>query len=648
MDKMKMHSPNFTHENVAKLAELFPSCITESKDDDGHLTRVVDIDQLKQELSNNIVEGQQERYQLNWPGKREALLTANAPIAKTLRPYREESVDFDNTENLFIEGDNLDALKLLQETYLGKVKMIYVDPPYNTGNDFIYADNFSDSVDNHLHASGQKDEEGNRLVANTDSNGRFHSDWLSMIYPRLKLARTLLSDAGAIFISIDDNEASNLKKVCDEVFGESSFVADICITNNLKGRNDKKYIATANERLLMYVKTGQFNEYGMDISEELTKDYKEIDDVGKHRLLELRKRGGADTRSDRPNLFYSFFVDENNGNVSLEKDSTHTKEVIPVKSNGDEGNWRWGKEKARASNRLLVARKVRGSERYNIYQKDYLEIEGETRRIKPKSIWAGADYSTDSATKEYRRLMGELDFNNPKPLQFMIDLVTYCTDPKSNSIVLDMFAGSGTTPHAVMARNSTDGGNRKFISMQFPEKVPENAKAFKAGIEHISDITKERIRRAGSKIKEDSDLLMSDLDIGFRVLKADDSNMSDVYYSPDAVDQADLSFFSDNIKDDRSSEDLLFQVLLDWGVDLTLPINKETIAGREVFFVDGNALAACFDKQGRVDEEFCKELAAREPLRVVFRDAGFKDDSVKINVEQIFKLLSPHSDLKTI
>ncbi|MGV0033661.1 MAG: site-specific DNA-methyltransferase [Candidatus Azotimanducaceae bacterium WSBS_2022_MAG_OTU7] len=610
MDKLKMHSPNITDENIAKLAELFPSCITESKDADGHLTRAIDFDQLKQELSNNIVEGPQERYQLNWPGKREALLTANAPIAKTLRPCREESVDFDTTENLFIEGDNLDVLKLLQETYLGKVKMIYIDPPYNTGNDFIYADNFSDSVDDHLLASGQKDEEGNRLVANTDSNGRFHSDWLSMIYPRLKLARVLLSDAGAIFISIDDNEASNLKKVCDEVFGESSFVADICITNNLKGRNDKKYIATANERLMMYVKTEQFNEYGMDISEELSKDYKEVDDVGKYRLLELRKRGGADTRSDRPNLFYSFFVNEINGNVSLEQDRIHTKEVIPLKSNGVEGNWRWGKAKAREGTQLLVARKVRGTEKYNIYQKDYLESDGEIKRIKPKSIWTGADYSTDSATKEYRKLMGELDFNNPKPLQFMIDLVTYCTDPKSNSIILDMFSGSGTTPHAVMARNSADGGNRKFIAMQFPERVPEDAKAFKAGIKHISDITKERIRRAGTKIKEDSDLLASDLDMGFRVLKLDDSNMSDVYYSPDALNQTDLSLFSDNIKDDRSSEDLLFQVLLDWGIDLTLPIKKKKQSLVEVFLLMAIYAPPVLIRRAK-SMKFCKELAAR-------------------------------------
>lgn len=650
MDKLKMHSPDLTQQNIDKLLELFPNCKTEKQDDNGNLSIAVDFDLLKQELSKNIVEGPKERYQLNWPGKKEALLTANAPIAKTLRPCREESVDFDTTENLFIEGDNLDALKLLQETYLGKVKMIYIDPPYNTGKDFIYADNFSESTDEYLQGSGQKDDEGNRLIANTDSNGRFHSDWLSMMYSRLRLARILLSDDGVVFISIDDNEGANLKKVCDEIFGESCFVSDLCIVNNLKGRNDKKHMATANERLLMYVRSESFNEYGLDLPESFIKDYKFEDETGKYRLIELRKRGGADTRVERPNMYYPFFMNPGDGSLSLELSGAHSITVLPTKSDGTHGRWRWGKDTALKNINELVARKVNNLDKYNVYEKDYLETKGELKRIKPKSVWSGADYSTDTATKNYRALMGKIDFNNPKPVPMIEDLVTYASDTNCNHIIMDFFSGSGTTAHAIFSRNAFDGGARRFIMVQLQENIEKVEKAYTEGYRVISDVTKERIRRAGKKIKEENPEA-TNLDTGFRVLKIDSSNMNDVHYTPDTVSKDDLFNQVEHIKSDRTSEDLLFQVMLDWGVDLSLPISKETIEGKEVYFVNDDDqapcdLVACFEKG--IDEPLIKALAAKEPLRVVFRDDGFASDSLKINVEQIFKQLAPATDIKVI
>ena len=650
MDKLKMHSPDLTQQNIDKLLELFPNCKTEKQDDNGNLSIAVDFDLLKQELSKNIVEGPKERYQLNWPGKKEALLTANAPIAKTLRPCREESVDFDTTENLFIEGDNLDALKLLQETYLGKVKMIYIDPPYNTGKDFIYADNFSESTDEYLQGSGQKDDEGNRLIANTDSNGRFHSDWLSMMYSRLRLARILLSDDGVVFISIDDNEGANLKKVCDEIFGESCFVSDLCIVNNLKGRNDKKHMATANERLLMYVRSESFNEYGLDLPESFIKDYKFEDETGKYRLIELRKRGGADTRVERPNMYYPFFMNPGDGSLSLELSGAHSITVLPTKSDGTHGRWRWGKDTALKNINELVARKVNNLDKYNVYEKDYLETKGELKRIKPKSVWSGADYSTDTATKNYRALMGKIDFNNPKPVPMIEDLVTYASDTNCNHIIMDFFSGSGTTAHAIFSRNAFDGGARRFIMVQLQENIEKVEKAYTEGYRVISDVTKERIRRAGKKIKEENPEA-TNLDTGFRVLKIDSSNMNDVHYTPVTVSKDDLFNQVEHIKSDRTSEDLLFQVMLDWGVDLSLPISKETIEGKEVYFVNDDDqapcdLVACFEKG--IDEPLIKALAAKEPLRVVFRDDGFASDSLKINVEQIFKQLAPATDIKVI
>jgi adenine-specific DNA-methyltransferase len=624
MEKLKMHSPNFADENIKKLAALFPGCVTELTDADGNLQKSIDFDQLRQELSTEIVEGPQERYHLNWPGKREALLTANAPIAKTLRPCREESMNFDTTENLFIEGDNLDALKLLQETYLGKVKMIYIDPPYNTGNDLIYNDEFAESTEEYLLDSGQKDKEGNRLVSNTDSNGRFHSDWLSMMYPRLKLARNLLKDDGVIFISIDDNEVYNLRKLCAEIFGEDNIIG--CIVSKRRGVPDNRNInriSTDHEYVLVCGKSEvRLNGTPKDLNK-----YRNPDNDARGPWMSDNMTGLA-SADQRPNLHYTI-VNPENGNT-----------YPPHPGRG------WAYESKRmdqliSEGRIIWPSKIDGRPRIKRYLN---ELNDTTTGF---STWQRLGYTTEG-TRELTSLMGIKIFDFPKPVSLGVTLCRQSTDNSSSDIVLDFFAGSSATAHAVMQLNAEDGGKRKFIMVQLPEECDENSEAHKAGYKTIAEISKERIRRSGKKIKEENATNVKDLDIGFRVLKVDTSNMEDVYYTPDAVEQDQLKLLTNNIKDDRSSEDLLFQVLLDWGVDLALPITKETIEDREVFIVDGNALAACFTKNGQITEDFCKELAKRQPLRVVFRDSGFKDDSVKINVEQIFKLMSPHTEVKTI
>ncbi len=646
MEKLKMHSPDLTQENIAKIRELFPGCVTEAHDKSGRLRFTVDFDQLRQELSEVIVEGPQERYHLNWPGKREALLAANAPIAKTLRPCREESVDFDTTQNLFIEGDNLDALKLLQENYLGKIKMIYIDPPYNTGKDFIYSDKFAASADEFLLESGQKDNDGNRLIPNLVSEGRFHSKWLGLIYSRLRLARNLLRDDGIVFISIDECEVSNLAKICDEIFGAENGIGHIAVVSNLKGRSDDKHYATAHNYLLAYQKN-EFSTFGVQLPEEYLNDYPEIfEDGRRYRLLGLRKRGDSSRRVDRPNMFYPFFGDPKKGTVSLEKNKEHSTEIFPFLSSGEEGRWRWGKDTAQERLSELVCKAVGKEGRLDVFQIDFADGDGGGKRIKPKTIWIGSEFANESGSLELKELMIKKCFDTPKP----IGLIKYCLEQSTREadLVLDFFAGSATTAHSVMQLNAEDQGSRKFIMVQLPEICDEKSEAFKAGYKTIAEISKERIRRAGKKIKEENPLTTKELDIGFRVLKVDSSNLADVYYTADTAKQDTLNFAVDNIKPDRNSEDLLFQVLLDWGVELSLPIKKEKVAGIEVYFVDDNALAACFAKSGEISDEFCKELARRQPLRAVFRDSGFKDDSSKINAEQIFKLISPHTEVKSL
>lgn len=653
MDKLKMHSPNLTEGNIAKLAELFPSCVTEARDEHGKVKQAIDFDQLRQELSDHIVEGPQERYHLNWPGKRDALLAANAPIAKTLRPSREDSVDFDSTKNLFIEGDNLEALKLLQETYLGKVKMIYIDPPYNTGNDFIYSDDFSENRNDFWLKSNQVDDSKSYLVANPESNGRFHSAWLSMLYSRLKLARNLLKEDGVIFISIDDNELSNLQKICNEVFGEGNFLGVIANVNNPKGRSDDKFIATSHEYIVVYARNVFFAKvYGFEPDEKIVKRYNKIDEKGnKYREIDLRKTGDSDRRVDRPDMFYYFYFCEANEEFRVSKvrdKKQHEIEIYPIKEDGSDGRWRWGFSTAREKIDGLIAKFMPTRKMWGVFEKDYLVGRPP---VKSTSSWTFKDVNSERGSEQFIDLgFGKEIFNRPKPLGTLKRCLEVGTVPEEESLVLDFFAGSGGIAQAAFELSAEQKRDLKFILVQLPEICSETSEAFKEGYKNIAEISKERMRRAGQKILKGEFHESWNRDIGFRVLKIDSSNMQEVYYQPGRLSQDMLSNNADNIRSDRTSEDLLFQVLLDWGVDLSLSIAQKNIAGKTVYFVDGSdkhmALAACFDLD--IDEAFVKQLAAYEPLRAVFRDAGFANDSVKINVEQIFAQKSPNTDVKVI
>lgn len=643
-----MHSPDLTQANIAHILNLFPGCVTETTAEDGSVKRAVDFDLLRQELSDALVDGQQERYQLNWPGKRKALLTANAPIAKTLRPARtcikghgevaDESVNFNSTKNLYIEGDNLDALKLLQETYLGKVKMIYIDPPYNTGNDFIYEDDFSEDIETYKRRSNQVDDAGNRLTANSPTNGRFHSDWLSMIYARLKLARNLLTDDGVVFVSIDENEAANLRRLCDEIFGEANFVAQLTVIVKPEGRR-YGFFAKTHDYVIAYCKNHEKASLNEILVEGL--EHPHSDELGGFTLKGLRNRNvQAFNSTNRPNLRYPFYVDtrhpDANGffSVSTIPLAGHVK-VEASTIDGLHSVWRWGKEKAEKQRNDLLAYQGNDGE-IRIFQKE--------RKLSQmaKTVLADKEFISNKGTKELQNLLGKGIFDFPKPVA-LVKLMT-TIGAHEDSIVLDFFSGSATTAHAVMQLNAEDGGSRRFIVVQVPELTPDGSEAAKAGYRSIADIGKERIRRAGAIIAKQN----PGVDVGFRVLKVDTSNMADVFYTPDALDKNTLDLFVDNIKPDRSPEDLLFQVMLDCGVDLALPIAEDSIQGKKVFFVEGNALLACFDAHGGIDESFVKALAKHQPLRVVFRDAGFKDSAVKINIEQIFKSLSPSTDVKCI
>ncbi len=623
MEKLKMHSPNLTQDHIARLRDLFPGCVTEAMGEDGSVKLAVDFDQLRQELSESIVEGPQERYHLNWPGKREALLAANAPIAKTLRPSRDESVNFDGTKNLFIEGDNLDALKLLQESYLGKVKMIYIDPPYNTGDDFVYADDFAISTADYLSQSHQVDSHGGKLVANTEANGRFHSDWLSMMMPRIRLARSLLKDDGVIFISIDDGEYSNLKSVCNEIFGERNYLGTILWKKKTNG-NNMGYIPPVHDYILCYGKNaGESSILGFPLTEEYVKsNYSNPDND---------PRGPWTTSDLSANHEGPLFeiVNPNTGKIYLPAEGRY-----------------WVFNEIEVNKRIKDGRIIFGKTgNAGPIQKKFLS-ERESTRTKPESWWDKHGLNSDG-TAEISRLLAPKAFDHSKPTSLLKNIINITT--QGEDLILDFFAGSGSTAHAVMSLNSEDGANRRFICIQLAEECNENSVAHKkCGFKTIADLSKERIRKAGLEILATDSHKNWRKDTGFRVLKIDTSNMADVYYAPDDLEKTNLALFIDNIKPDRTPEDLLLQVMLDWGVDLALPIAKQTIQGKDVFLVDGNALAACFDDHGDVDEDFVKELAKVKPLRVVFRDAGFKDSSVKINVEQIFKLLSPGTEVKCI
>ncbi len=633
MDKLKMHSPDLTQNNIAKIRELFPGCVTEAEGADGSVRFAVDFDQLRQELAGGIVEGPQERYHLNWPGKREALVTANSPIGRTLRPEIDESVDFPETKNLLIEGDNLDALKLLQETYLSRVKLIYIDPPYNTGNDFIYDDDFSESTDDFFIRSMQTDIDGTRLVANTSSNGRFHSDWLSMIFSRLKLSRSLLRDDGFIFISIDVIELANVISIGKEVFGEDCLVGVISRGTGTRMGTGSRGIARELDYIVVFSKRSEAHLRGLPMTEAEMQIYDQQDSRGRYLIRSLRRTGGENRREDRPTMFFPLKA----------PDGT---EIYPIAPEGYESRWVCSKETydRMVTEGLIEWKKVikSGQEKWQVYGKTYLNA-GE-REV--SDLWI-AQAGNKKATKEVSSLFEKVKvFDHPKPIELLRNIIQLSTIGLSDEIILDFFAGSGTTAAAVLEQNAIDGGKRQFILVQFPEDVPTGDEAAKYGFTKISQLTAERVRRSGRKILGGPSHPNWDKDIGFRFLRIDTSNMADIYYTPDATNQGDLLSQVDSIKQGRTAEDLLFQVLVDWGVDLTLPIRRETVQGKTVFFVDENALVACFDTG--VTEELVKELAGHEPVRIVFRDTGFVSDAVKINVEQIFRQLSPSTEVKAI
>ncbi len=620
-----MHSPDLTQDHIARLRELFPGCVTEAKGEGGAVRLAVDFDLLRQELSGTLVEGPQERYQLNWPGKREALLTANAPIAKTLRPCRDASAEFDTTKNLFIEGDNLDALKLLQEAYLGKVKLIYIDPPYNTGRDFIYDDDYSDDVESYLRQSNQTDAAGGRLVANTEANGRFHSDWLSMMYARLRLARNLLKEDGVIFISIDDNEVDNLRKLCNEVFGESNFVAQIIWQKVFAPKNSARWFSEDHDYIMVYAKQGDsWAPRMLPQTDEMLSRYNNPDNDPR----------GPWTSGD--------LAARNRYDAGLYPLTCPSGRVIEGPPRGS--YWRFSKEtfdKLNADKRIWW-----GADGDNMPRLKRFLSEVKQGRV-PQTLWfydeVGHTQDAKKTLLKYVQFQNtENVLNSVKPVELLQRVLQLASHPNDGDIVLDFFSGSATTAHAVLKQNAEDGGNRRFVGVQIDEPLPtpepEMASILQMGLRRIRNVAAElRAQPEGDKI-----------DLGFRVLKIDSSNMADVFYAPDAVNQGALEGFTDNIKSDRTPEDLLFQVMLDWGVDLALPITREAIQGREVLFVDVNALAACFVANGRIDEAFVKTLATHKPLRAVFRDAGFADSAAKINVEQIFKLLSPATEVKCI
>lgn len=628
MDKLRMQSSNGVEDNITKIAQLFPDCVTETVDErSGQPKHLIDFEKLKQNLSDSVISERAERYQFTWPDKSKAILLANSPINATLRPCREDSVDFDNTQNLYIEGDNLDVLKCLKETYLHKVKMIYIDPPYNTGNDFVYEDDFAQSSEEYLANSGQFDEQGNRMFTNAESNGRFHTDWLNMIYPRLKVARDLLTDDGVIFISIDENEHENLRRLCNEIFGQSNYRNTLLVRRRIKSLNS------------------QFADNGLwslNVGFEYVLVYAKSDTFLMKALRQKKENASSKGRwdvfwsnADRPTMRY---------------------EILGFTPST--GQWRNSKEKADIA--VANYKKYEAEYANQISIEEYSKETGITDFIRKIPNGTGknggvqhwvAPSDTSLRTSNWTDIevsqIGKeipLPFDNPKSKQLMLELLKLCND--KDSLILDFFSGSATTAHAVMQLNSEDGGNRKFIMVQLPEKTDEKSEAFKAGYKNICEIGKERIRRAGKKIKEESPLTTQDLDTGFRVLKLDSTNMQDIYYSPKDISQADLFSQVDNVKPDRTGEDLLFQVMLELGATLDSKIETTTVAGKTIYNVAEGYLVACFDPD--VTDDVVKSIAQMQPAYAVLRDTSMKDDSTATNFEQIFKTYSPDTVTKIL
>lgn len=633
-DKLDMQSVDFTSLNTEKIAALFPNCVTETHDG-----KKIDFDLLKQELSADIVEGTKERYRLEWPGKREAIVTANLPTNKTLRPVREDSVDFDNTENLYIEGDNLEVLKLLQESYLGKIKMIYIDPPYNTGKDFVYKDNFSKEGSTELFESGQKNEYNEKLVANPETSGRYHSDWLTMMYPRLKLARNLLTDDGVIFISIDDNEVHNLRKICDEIFGDDNFLANVVWQRTYAPISMKKYFSENHENLLSYTKNKEaFKLNLLPRTDKQNKDYKNPDND----IRGVWKGGNLTVGPAVEKQVYEIV-------------GPTGKSFFPPKGYC----WRFTKERfeeLKNDNRIWFGKDGNNSPLPKLFLSEVQD------GVTPMTLWTYDEVGHgQEATRDLRNLFDESVFTNPKPLRYLKRILHLGSNP--GDLILDFFSGSSSTAHSIMELNAEDQGKRKYIMVQLPEATDEKSEAYKAGYKNICEIGKERIRRAAKKIKEEKaeqakkDGLFEnsslsgaegkdEQDYGFRVYRLGSSNMKDVYYKPQDFTPSLLDALEDNVKEDRTAEDLVTQVILDWGLPLSLKIERKTIAGKEVFAVAGDSLYCCFAEG--VDEAFAKEVAKEKPLRIVFRDRGFAGDTAKTNVKQLLKQLSPETEMKVL
>ena len=643
MDKLKMQTTNIVDENIKRIGELFPNCLTERLNADGKPEVAIDFDQLRQELSKDIVEGAEERYQFTWPDKRNAIRLANAPTTDTLRPCREESVDFDNTQNLYIEGDNLQVLKLLRENYLGKVKMIYIDPPYNTGRNLIYKNNFISSYEDYMTNSGETDEIGNLLFVNSDANGRFHTDWLNMIYPRLKVSKDLLAQDGIIVLTIDDCEIETVTMIMNEVFGSENHLATVVIKNNPSGRSTVKGFSINHEYALFYSKSDSATLGRMKHSDEQVSRYKEKDNTGFYEWENFRKNGTDSDRMDRPKQYYPIVLNTQSNKLKVpdmhwddrnkeycidEVISANEIVLLPKSGDGIEKVWKYGIDRTKSIIDDILVKKQNG--RYELYRKKYLNDEGSL----PRTWWDKPDYSArDNGTRTLTNIFGPVKlFDFPKAPEAVKDSII-ASNVQGDDIVLDFFSGSATTAHAVMMLNAEDSGRRRFIMVQLPEPSMKDSEAYKAGYKNICEIGKERIRRAGKKIKEDSPLTTQDLDTGFRVLKLDSSNMQDVYYTPSEFNEHKL--FDDNIKPDRTEEDLLFQTMIELGIELSAKIEKRSIAGKAVWSVSDGYLMACFDEE--VNETTITEIARQHPYYFVMRDSSLANDQVADNFEQIWE-----------
>lgn len=647
-----MQSFDVIGSNIQKIAQLFPNCVTEHLGKDGKTELGIDFEKLQAELSNDIIAEGAERYQFTWPDKRAAVRLANAPTTMTLRPCKEESLNFDNTQNVYIEGDNLEVLKILQETYLKKIDVIYIDPPYNTGKNLIYKNDFSIGCDDYLYNSGQYDIEGNRLVLNSESNGRFHTDWLNMIYTRLKVAKNLLSDKGIIVVTIDDYEIETITMLMNEIFGEANHLATIVIKNNPSGRSTVSGASISHEYALFYGANEQVKLGRLPRNDKQIARYKERDEVGPFEWVNFRKHGGY--KEDAPTMFYPIYIKSDGSSFRIPKmkwnndsneydvlDDIKSDEFLsyPIDENGRSRRWKWSLERAlKESNDMCI--RLDRDKKPAVYIKSRMKEEG----MLPLTVWDDKLYSsTEYGTNYLISLLGKRYFDYPKSIYAVIDClrVADCSD---NSLVLDFFSGSATTAHAVMKLNEEDGGNRKFIMVQLPEKTDESSEAYKDGYKNICEIGKERIRRAGKKVKEEAGLQAQNLDTGFRVLKLDSSNMEDVYYTPEEFTLDSL--FSENLKADRSNEDLLFQVMLDLGIELSAKIESKQIAGKMVYYVDDNYLVACFDRDA--NESTITAIAKEQPIYFVMRDASAANDNVIDNFEQIFRHYSPDTNCRII